>query len=178
MSDIIASVKSRLKNMSLKMNRDYNFVLQLYFQERLLYRLSVSDYKDNFVLKGGLFIFISKRDSFRPTKDIDFLCKNISNNADEVKHVFKEIVSIAADDGVHYDLDSIKIETIKEGADYEGLRVKILSFLGNIKLNITIDIGYGDIITPAAQLFTYPVLLENDAPKILAYNYECAKQSL
>lgn len=65
MSDIIASVKSRLKNMSVKMNRDYNFVLQLYFQERFLYRISISDFNDNFNLKGGLFIFISKRESFK-----------------------------------------------------------------------------------------------------------------
>lgn len=172
MSDIIASVKSRLKNISVKMNRDYNFILQLYFQERFLYRISISDFKDNFILKGGLFIFISKRESFRPTRDIDFLGKNISNDSEEIKQVFKAISSIEVDDGVLFDIDSIKVETIKEGADYEGLRVKILSFLGNIKLNITIDIGYGDIVTPIAQLFTYPVLLENEAPKILAYNYE------
>lgn len=139
MSDIIASVKSRLKNMSVKMNRDYNFVLQLYFQERFLYRISISDYKNNFILKGGLFIFISKRESFRPTRDIDFLGKNISNDSEEIKQVFKAISSIEVEDGVLFDIDSITVERIKEGADYEGLRVKILSFLGNIKLNR----GYG-----------------------------------
>jgi len=172
MQDKISSIKNRLKNISQKMARDYNFVLQLYFQERFIYRLSISEYKNNFILKGGLFIFIFSKNSFRPTKDIDFLGYKVSNDIKEIETIFKSIAEIPVDDGIIFKTDSIKTEIIKEGADYEGIRFKISGFLGNIKQPIIIDIGFGDKITPMAKEFTYPILLENQEPVLFSYNYE------
>ncbi len=172
MTDKIKSIKQRLKNISEKTGRDYNFILQLYFQERLIARLSNSVYSSNFILKGGLFLYISFHESFRPTKDIDFLGSNILINSDNLKTIFTAISKICLDDGVLFDPDSICAEKIKEGADYEGVRVKILVHLGNIRLPVTIDVGFGDIITPEPIIFSYPVLLESTEPKLLAYNYE------
>jgi len=78
--NIDASIKARLKNIAKEYKKTYNLILQLYMQERLLYRLSVSEYKDNFILKGGLLLFSMSGFAGRPTRDIDFLAYQISNN--------------------------------------------------------------------------------------------------
>jgi predicted nucleotidyltransferase component of viral defense system len=172
MENQIQSIKSRLKNIAVSMQRDNNFILQLYFQERFLYRLSVSGYKENFVLKGGLLIFALNKNMFRTTKDIDFLAKNIPGNIEDIQQVIKTIAEIECDDGVQFDSGSLTAAIIKEGADYTGTRIKIKGNLGNIIQNLTIDIALGDKITPGPETFSYPVLLEQKIPYILAYNYE------
>lgn len=88
-------------------------------QERLLYRLSISDFKEKFILKGGLIILCNTNIKTRPTKDIDFLAKNISNDVREIKKVFKKICQIEVNDGVNFDSESLTVERIIEGSDYQ-----------------------------------------------------------
>ncbi len=170
--DISASVKARLLNIAKSERRAYNTISLLYMQERLLYRLSISEYKERFILKGGLLLFSINEFKGRPTRDIDFLAEDISNDLKNIEDTFKKICSINCEDGITYDVDGITVERIKEDAEYEGVRVKINSLLGKAKELIQIDIGFGDIVVPDPKEMIYPTLLDLDSPKVMVYSKE------
>ena len=170
--DKVASISAKLKNIAKDEKRAFNIILLLYMQERLLYRLSISKYKEKFILKGGLLIFSLNEFKGRPTRDIDFLAEEISNDLENIKNTFREICEIASDDGIEYDINSSIVERIKEDAEYEGVRIKIKSLLGNMREVIQIDMGFGDIVIPKSLEMTYPTLLENEEPKIIVYSKE------
>lgn len=170
--DISASVKARLLNIAKSERRAFNTISLLYMQERLLYRLSISEYKERFILKGGLLLFSINEFKGRPTRDIDFLAEDISNDLKNIEDTFKTICSINCEDGITYDVDSITVERIKEDAEYEGVRVKINSLLGKAKELIQIDIGFGDIVVPDPKEMIYPTLLKLDSPKVMVYSKE------
>lgn len=169
-----ASTKVRLKNISRNEQVPFQQVIYRYLHERFFYRLSKSNYVNTFILKGGNLMFVNYGLLSRPTKDIDYLAINISNNKEKIKEVFSEIIQISyPPDNVHFYAESIKIETITENDKYSGLRVYIEAGIDSIKQKLQIDIGYGDIITPNARTLNYPVLLnDNDSPIIKAYNNE------
>lgn len=166
------SVKARLKNLAIKEGKQFDYYLMLYFIERLLYRLSISNYSDVFILKGGLFLYTILDENARATKDVDMLAKEISNQLDSIKAIFLEISSIDVDDGVKFINDSIEVERIKEDADYEGVRVKLLAKLDNTKKILQLDIGFGDVIVPEAKEIEYPSLLKMEKTKVKAYSVE------
>lgn len=166
------SIKSKLKNLAVKENKQFDYLLMLYFIERLLYRLSISKYKNTFVLKGGLLLYTILDDKARATKDIDMLARQIKNTLDEIGNTFKEVCSIEADDAVVFDTSSITVERIKEDAAYEGVRVKVVAFLDKSKKVLQIDIGFGDVIIPNEIEMEYPSLLDMEKPKIKAYSLE------
>ena len=170
----IKSIQDRLRNIAKKLNKNFNLILKLYFHERLLYRVSISDYKNCFILKGGLLLTIFNINSFRQTKDIDFLGKNLSGDENDTLNKFKEILldDLSNIDGVQFHTDLMTIERIREDNIYEGLRLKISGRLGNIKDIITVDIGFGDIVTPKPLEIEYPVFLENKPIVLNAYNSE------
>ncbi len=170
--NIDASVKAKLKNIAKKHRKSFNLILQLYMQERLLYRLSISDYKDNFVLKGGLFLFSMTGFKGRPTRDIDFLAYQISNDIENIEEIFKKICKIEYNDGTIFDPNSVFIEEIKREAEHRGIRVKLTGYLGKAKEIIWIDIGFYDIVVPEIVTAEYPVLLAMDCPKIRMYSFE------
>lgn len=170
--DLAASVKARLMRISRDEKRAFNTILLLYMQERLLYRLSLSEYKNRFILKGGLLLFSMNNFKGRPTRDIDFLADDISNELENIRKTFIGICGIQYDDGITYDIDGITVERIKEDAEYEGVRVKIKSFLGKASETIQIDIGFGDIVIPNPMEMTFPTLLEANTPQIMAYSKE------
>ena len=170
--NIDASVKAKLKNIAKKHRKSFNLILQLYIQERLLYRLGMSDYKDNFVLKGGLFLFSMTGFKGRPTRDIDFLAYQISNDIENIKEIFKKICKIEYNDGIIFDPNSVSVEEIKREAEYRGIRVKLTGYLGKAKEIIWIDIGFYDIVVPEIVTAEYPVLLDMDCPKIRMYSFE------
>lgn len=170
--DKVASISAKLKNIAKNEKRAFNTILLLYMQERLLYRLSVSKYKEKFILKGGLLIFSLNEFKGRPTRDIDFLAEEISNDLENIKNTFREICEIACNDGIEYDINSIVVERIKEDAEYEGVRIKIKSLLGKMREIIQIDMGFGDIVIPKSLEIVYPTLLENEEPKIIVYSKE------
>ena len=167
-----ASVKARLKNIAKEYKKTFNLILQLYMQERFLYRLSVSEYKDNFVLKGGLFLFSMTGFIGRPTRDIDFLAYQISNDMESIKEIFKNICKIEYNDSVVFDSNSVLVEEIRKEVEYKGVRVRLTGHLGKAKEMLWVDIGFNDIVVPGVITADYPVLLDMDYPKIKMYSFE------
>jgi predicted nucleotidyltransferase component of viral defense system len=166
------SIKARLKSFAITEKKQFDYLLMLYFIERILYRISVSKYKDVFVLKGGLLLYTILDDKARITKDIDLLARELASTLDGLQRIFKEVCSIEADDAVHFDTETIRAERIKEDADYEGVRIKVTAFLDKSKKTLQFDIGFGDVIVPKAVEMEYPSLLDMDTPKIKAYSIE------
>ncbi len=166
------SIKQKLLNIAKKWDKDFNMVLLQYFHERFLFRLSRSPYKKNFILKGALLLLSKDIFKARPTKDIDFLAVGVSNDKDNIKSIIQSIISVSDDDCVDFLNDSINVNTIMEGADYEGLQIKLNATLGNIERSISIDIGFGDVIVNQLENIDYPVLLNLEPPKIKGYPLE------
>jgi predicted nucleotidyltransferase component of viral defense system len=171
--NIVASIRARLLNIARQEGRDLDQLVLLYMQERLLYRLSISKYSEHFVLKGGLFLYNIAGLKSRPTKDIDFLAKKITNQDEVIGLAFNEITAIQVEDGLIFEPESVSVQTIIEDADYEGKRVSLNCSLGVMKKALTIDIGFGDIIVPRPQGMSFPVLLDTlPVPEIICYSKE------
>ena len=146
--NIAASIRQKLLNKARQGKRPFNELLQYYAMERFLYRLSTSKYSNKFILKGGLLFRIWDTDEFRPTMDIDMLGK-VDNREDEIADIVKEIISLPVEaDGMSFDNGSMITEKITEDADYEGIRVKFKGILDTAKVNIQLDIGFGDTVFP------------------------------
>ncbi len=144
-------------------------MLTRYGLERLLYRLAVSGYADNFLLKGALLFDLWFDVPHRPTRDIDLLGFG-SSELSSLEEVFKEICAVEVDDGILFQAASVKAEEIRKDANYAGVRTTLLATLDGAKIHIQIDIGFGDAVTPDPVHVVYPVLLEDmDAPKLQAY---------
>jgi predicted nucleotidyltransferase component of viral defense system len=149
-------------------------ILVRYIQERLLYRLSQSEFHDNFFLKGGTLLYAFNQEKARPTKDIDFLGTRISNDEDYIKSIFAQITDVPCEeDGIALDKESIAIEDITQDKEYNGLRLTVMASLDSVRQPISMDIGFGDVVTPGPQDIIYPLLLE-DIPgmSVLAYSLE------
>lgn len=166
------SIRARLRNLAIREGKPYDYVQIHYMIERLLYRLSISQYAGDFVLKGGLLLYAVFEDKARATRDIDLLGRHISNSPDSLKQVFTEICSIPCDDAVIYDSDSISVEAIQEDADYHGIRVKVECFIGRSRNLLQLDIGFGDAVVPNPVEMVYPSLLNMDEIRLYAYSKE------
>jgi len=167
-----ASIRARLKNIADKERKPFDFILMLYFVERLLFRLSISRYSEQFVLKGGLLLYLIMNEKARATKDIDLLAKETAADLDTLRDIFADVSATLSDDCVTYDSGSITTERIKEDADYEGVRIKITAHLGNMRKSLQFDIGFGDVVVPKPETLEYPTLLDMDKPVIKAYSKE------
>ena len=168
------SVKERLLNISRAEKYSSQLLISRYFQERLLYRLSVSDYKDKFILKGGALLYAHDGFQARPTLDIDFMAKNVSNDMANIKKIFQKICQVEGkEDGVVFDVDTIETSEIAISKDYHGVRLSLLAHLDTAQQNLSMDIGFGDVITPSPQQLAFPALI-GTAPgaNILAYSLE------
>jgi predicted nucleotidyltransferase component of viral defense system len=172
--NISESVKARLLHYSKKYSIEYNSVLLQYAQERFLYRISKSNYIDNFILKGALLFLAYDISRYRPTKDIDFLGNSMTNDKDAIKSIIREIAALHFEDGIVFDSESITAEEIKEQDQMHGIRVKLISRLGTVRQRMQLDIGFGDIIYPGAVKINYPTLLDNEAPHVQVYSIESA----
>jgi predicted nucleotidyltransferase component of viral defense system len=173
MKNNIASIQTKLRQLAQSDGRNYQLILIRYFQERLIYRISVSDYSENFCLKGGTLLYAWEQEKSRPTLDIDLLSLRIMPEQSHIKNVFTEICQKNNEqDGVTFDVNSLVTSEISKEAKYTGVRVKIEAYLGNIRQNLQIDIGFGDIITPRPIFMVYPTLLEMNMPHIWAYSIE------
>ena len=167
----VASVKDRLKNYAKKSGRTVQDVFTVYILERILYRISVSKYVDNFTLKGGILLYgLYTEDFTRATTDIDLLGGNITNDKDTLKTVFKEILSIVTDDPIRFDLDAIEVINITEFKKYHGVKVTTTAYLDRTRIPVGIDIGFGDVIYPERVKMEYPTLLDDAAPTMYAYS--------
>ena len=168
------SIRSKLLNIAKKEDVFYQTILTRYFQERLLYRMSQTRYRNNFYLKGGALMYAYERFMARPTLDIDFLGNNISNEDESIIFAFKEICSVPCEeDGVTFDIEHITAQSITEFRDYQGIRLSIPVKMDTIAQVMTMDIGFGDVVTPEPVELDYPILLEQmPSAKVLAYSIE------
>lgn len=168
------SVHDRLLELAKKKGRPFNELLQYYAMERFLYRLAKSSVRRHFVLKGALLLSACADAPYRPTRDIDLLGHTGNTEAnirDLIQKVCRQKVS---DDGLRFDHDSVITKRIKEDADYAGVRAQFIGYLGNALLPMQVDVGFGDVVTPAPQEIKYPVLLDQPAPRLRAYPIETA----
>ena len=166
------SVKAKLKKIAVQENKSFDYLMMHYLIERLLYRLSISQYVDNFVLKGGLLLYTLLDNDARATKDIDFLARQLPNTPEELIRIFRDISVIPADDAIRFDPQSIVAERIKEDADYEGVRLKLTGYLDKSHHVLQFDIGFGDVVVPKPMQMEYPSLLDMDRPQIKVYSRE------
>lgn len=172
--NIAASVKEKLKNVSIQSGKEFQSVVRQYVQERFLYRLSESIYSNNLILKGALLFIAHDISRNRPTRDIDFLGLKIPNEIDNIVEVIKEILNINYDDGLRFNSDSVEAENITEDGDYKGVRIKFYAFLENSRERMQLDIGFGDKITAGPVDIEFPTILDFPAPKLKVYSIETA----
>ena len=171
--NIAASIRQKLKNKAALDKRPFAELLQYYAMERFLYRLTQSEHTSRFILKGALMLRVWQSPEFRPTMDIDLLGKT-SNEVDDICGQITDIISIDINDGLMFDPETVKGERIKEDADYEGVRVRFIGTLENARVNMQIDVGFGDIIHPDAFEAALPTILNSPVPKLLCYSRESA----
>jgi len=170
--NIPASVRARLLNRARNEQRPFNELLQYYAMERFLYRLSKSKHADSFVLKGGLMLQMWGGSLTRATKDID-LHRAAAASVDDLERVIRDCINAPVeDDGLLFDAETVSGEQIRLDAQYDGVRIRFGGRLGNARINVQVDIGFADIITPGAQPISYPTLLDFSTPELLGYTPE------
>ena len=172
--NISASVKERLRNISIQTGKEFQSILRQYIQERFLYRLSKSNYSNNLILKGALLFIAHDISRFRPTKDIDFLGSSLSNEKDEIAKIIQNILKISCEDGLRFDVDHIDSENIVEDGDYHGVRIKFYTYLDNSRQRVQLDIGFGDKIEGGPIEIDFPTMLDFPAPRLKVYSIESA----
>lgn len=168
------SVKTRLLNLMNETGYKYMYLLARYFNERLLYRVSVSQYKDNFLLKGGSLLYAMDGLNARPTIDADFMAERISRDREFLTKVFQEILGIVCDeDGVTFDTENITMEPITVEKKYPGTRFFFTAHMDSIIHKMSVDIGFGDVVTPYPASIDFPLLLPNiPSVNLQAYSLE------
>ena len=171
------SNRTKLLNLSRQTKgSDYNLILLRFVQERFLYRLSLSAYRENFFLKGGALLYAHERFAARPTRDMDFLGDHINRDKENIKRIMLEICSIACEeDGVTFDCgeEDIWLEDITVEQEYNGTRVHLTARMDTIVQPFSIDVGFGDVIVPQPAHLDYPLLIEGlPAVNVEAYSLE------
>ena len=171
--NIAASVRQRLLNLSKASGVDYNQLLIRYAIERLLYRLSRSRHRENFVLKGAMLFVIWEGSPHRPTQDVDLLGFG-DRSPERIATVFRELCETSVeDDGITFAANTVQAEEIRTTDEYGGVRVRFTASLGGAIIRVQADIGFGDAITPASPESDYPTLLPNQpAPHLRVYPRE------
>ena len=163
-------LKALIRNLSRDKGINAEILLRNFMLERLLERISLSEYRDQFILKGGMLIAAIVGIDARATMDMDATIRGFELNEDKLKNVFNEILSIPVDDGVLMRLS--KVESIRDEAEYPGIRISIESVLDKTRQTMKVDITTGDKITPRAIEYKFQLLLEDRTISVLAYNLE------
>lgn len=168
-SNLPQSVRDRLLNIAKDRGEDYNHILIRYGLERVLYRLSESKFRDDFVLKGATLFIYWYGKTHRPTLDMD-LHSNEKLKISDMQRITKEVCQVDVQgDGLRFDLDTLRGEEIREGKAYRGVRVKLKAKLGKADVPIQLDVGFGDSLAPGTELIVFPTLLDFPSPKLQAY---------
>ena len=167
--NLVASVHQRLLNRARETGRPFEELLQYFAMERFLYRLSQSEYRDSFVLKGALLFRIWAVPDTRATRDMDFLAY-VDNSLEHLVEIVQSTAGLEVpDDGLVFDPDSVAAVRIKEDADYEGVRISFRAFLGRARVPMQIDAGFGDVVHPDVVETQYPTLLDFPSPTLRSY---------
>jgi len=172
--NIPASIRQRLLDKSRIDGRPFNEILQYFAMERFLYRLSQSPYANRFILKGAMMLSVWHAVEARSTMDIDLLGK-IDNAEATIKDVVRGLIAIPApEDGILFDPSTIATSLITEDADYHGIRVTFRAKLDTARINMKLDIGFGDVVFPEPQRLPFPTILPLPIPELLCYSRESA----
>jgi len=169
---VAQSVRQRLLNRSRDTGDDYNLLLTRYAVERLLYRLSQSEHADAFVLKGAMLFTVWTGALHRPTRDLDLLGFGEPSEK-RLVGVFRNVCDQAVDDdGMGFDTNSVTAAPIRGDQEYAGIRLRVAAKLGNARIKLQVDVGFGDVVTPEARTETFPSLLDQPAPQLRVYSPE------
>lgn len=166
----ITQIKDLIRNLAKQKDINAQILLRNYMLERLLERISRSQYKDKFILKGGMLVAAIVGVDMRSTIDMDATIKSLPVSKESIQEVFNSILTVSVDDGV--DMKLKRIDEIRAEDHYDGYRVSIEGLMGNARIPIKVDITTGDEITPREVIYTFDLLLENRSIDILAYNIE------
>ncbi len=171
-TNLAASVRQKLLNLSREQGEVFEYVLNRYGTERLLYRISKSQHANQFVLKGAMLFQLWSDQLHRPTRDLDLLGHG-EPSPEKIAKILTELCELEVDDdGLVFDPESISVEQIKEDDVYQGIRAKLTAYLENARVNLQVDVGFGDAINPPPQEIDYPTLLDQAAPRIRSYPKE------
>ena len=172
MADMAASVLAKLKNKAKASGISYQQCLQLFFQEEFLRRLAGSKYADNFILKGGLFIYALTNFESRSTVDVDFLMRGLNNDLDRMDEIVEEILNVSTgNDFVTF--KATKTEPIAIQRKYHGISTQITGYIKNVSMHFGVDIGVGDVIIPNPERRNIQTQLDGyESPEILTYSLE------
>ena len=165
-----AQLKGRLKKLATQHHADARTLMRLYMMERFLERIAASDYRDNFIIKGGILVTSLIGVALRSTMDIDTTIKNLNLSDEDIRRIVDEICTIDLQDDVKFQVK--QLSRIMDEMDYPGIRVTLNAFLGNMPVPMKIDISTGDVITPREIHHQYKLLLEDRTILLWSYNLE------
>ena len=172
MTDMAASVLARLKNKARASGISYQQCLQLFLQEELLRRLAASKYKDNLILKGGLFIYTLTNFESRTTVDVDFMLRGLSNDMARMDEIIAEILAVPTGND-YITFKALPTEPIAANRKYHGVSTQIIGYIKNVRVPFSVDIGVGDVIIPSATARAIKTQLDGfKAPEIMTYSLE------
>ena len=163
-------LKALVRNMSMGNSNKAQTIIRVYIMERFLERLSISQYRDNLILKGGLLVSAIVGLVNRSTMDMDTTIKGLTLSVESARMIVQEIASVPLEDGIVFKIRSAAL--IMDEADYPGVRVILETSLESMHTPLKIDFSTGDVITPRETEYTFPLLFENRTIPILAYNLE------
>lgn len=172
MADKAASVLAKLKNKAKVSGISYQQCLQLFFQEEFLRKLAGSQYAENFILKGGLFIYMLTNFESRATVDVDFLMRGLNNDLARMDEIIADILAVdTSNDFVEF--KASKMEPIALQRKYHGVSTQITGYIKNVRVPFNVDIGVGDVIVPKAERRNIQTQLSDfEKPEILTYSLE------
>ena len=163
-------IKGRIKSVAKQNNADARTLMRIYMMERFLERLAQSEYRDNFIIKGGILVTAMIGVAHRSTMDIDTSMKNLNLSAEDDLRVVNQVKDIDLDDGVSFEVKDVS--NIMDEMEYPGIRVTMNANVGKLITPLKIDISTGDVITPRAIEFNYDLLLEDRSISLWSYNLE------
>ena len=163
-------LKDLIRNLSKKKSADAQILMRNYMMERFLERISLSEYKNQFILKGGMLVAAMVGLDARATMDLDATIKGTNVSVEDVEMIISQFISIPLDDGVSFRIK--RISEIMEEADYPGVRVSMETKFDGVITPLKIDISTGDIITPREIKYNFNLMLENRTIEVWAYNLE------
>jgi predicted nucleotidyltransferase component of viral defense system len=168
-TNLSASVRQRLLNLVKERGEELQTLLTRYAVERLLYRLGRSDDRDRLVLKGAVLFYVWEGGLRRPTRDVDFLGYG-DPMPEKIAELFRSLCQVSAEaDGLDFHVDSVRAEAIRDRQDYGGVRVTLMATLGNARIPLQVDVGFGDAVTPGTETARFPTLLDFPEPTIRVY---------
>ena len=163
-------LKDLIRNLSKKKSADAQILMRNYMMERLLERISLSDYKDRLILKGGMLVAAMVGLDARSTMDLDATVKGANVSVEDVEHIISSVLSVPLEDGVDFRVK--RISEIMEEADYPGVRVSMETTFDGVVTPLKIDISTGDVITPREVRYSFKLMLEDRSIDVWAYNLE------